>query len=175
LSDLAPLIVSLHLDGKSFSALNALRQLHFPPERNFLDAHLTLFHHLPGGEEAEVKAILAAASQIPPIELEPLEFRSLGRGVAAYYQAPALLALHQSLQKRFSPWLKPQDQQKLRPHITVQNKVLPADAAALLKNLTACFPVPAARGEGLLLSRYLGGPWELIDKFPFCGRGHSEV
>ena len=48
--DPAPLILTLKLDQASFTRLDALRQAHFPPERNWLSAHLTLFHHLPGDQ-----------------------------------------------------------------------------------------------------------------------------
>ncbi len=34
---------------------NALRREHYPPERNMLDAHLTLFHHLPPSVNDELK------------------------------------------------------------------------------------------------------------------------
>ena len=66
----APLILSLRLDAASFARLDALRRAHFPAERNHLAAHLTLFHALPGGAEAEVAANLSAlAAGTPPMPL----------------------------------------------------------------------------------------------------------
>ena len=52
--DPAPLILSAVLDGPVQRRLDALRRTHFPPHRNHLDAHVTLFHHLPGAEEDTV-------------------------------------------------------------------------------------------------------------------------
>ena len=47
-----PLILTLALDGATFAPLDALRRPHFPPERNLVPAHLTLFHALPGAERS---------------------------------------------------------------------------------------------------------------------------
>ena len=44
----APLILTLALDADSQAHFDALRKQHFPPAINYLAAHLTLFHHLPG-------------------------------------------------------------------------------------------------------------------------------
>ena len=38
-----PLIVTAQLDARAAAALGALRRRHFPPGRNDLAAHLTLF------------------------------------------------------------------------------------------------------------------------------------
>lgn len=40
-------ILTLHLDPTAQSRFEALRQRHYPPERNQIPAHLTLFHTLP--------------------------------------------------------------------------------------------------------------------------------
>jgi len=39
-----PLIVTAELAPEDFAWLDALRRHHFPPERNQLRAHLTMFH-----------------------------------------------------------------------------------------------------------------------------------
>lgn len=39
-------ILTAELDADSFDWLDRLRRDHFPPERNLLRAHLTLFHRL---------------------------------------------------------------------------------------------------------------------------------
>src|SRR5919112_1744177 len=57
----APLILSAVLDAPVQQRLDALRRAHFPPERNHLAAHVTLFHHLPGAEEDAVARALASA------------------------------------------------------------------------------------------------------------------
>jgi hypothetical protein len=39
-------ILTAEMDDDSFAWLNGLRRAHFPVERNFLPAHLTVFHRL---------------------------------------------------------------------------------------------------------------------------------
>ena len=165
--DGAPLILTLKLDAASFTRLDALRRAHFPPERNHLRAHLTLFHHLPGDRLAEVRDTLAAAADRTPVALAFPGVRSLGRGVAAEVTAPELLRLRADLAARFRTHLTPQDAQGFRPHVTVQNKVDPADARALKADLEAGWAPWEGAGEGLLLHRYRGGPWEREAEFPF--------
>jgi hypothetical protein len=53
-----PLILTLRMDERSQERFDRLRETHFPPERNYLRAHLTLFHKLPGEREAEISAYL---------------------------------------------------------------------------------------------------------------------
>jgi hypothetical protein len=75
--------------------------------------------------------------------------------------------LHRELQTTWQPALTPQDQQKLRPHVTVQNKVDPQAARALYEQLKADFVPFEATGTGLQLWAYRGGPWEAIQTFDF--------
>ena len=166
----APLILTLMLDAKSQAYFEALRQQHFPPAINYLAAHLTLFHHLPGAELAAVRARLQAVAQArPPLPLRVVGLRSLGRGVAFVLENDELRALHGQLQADFAPYLTPQDRQKLQPHITVQNKVDPAAARQLLAELQAGFAPFEAVGTGLHLWAYRGGPWESLAELPFSG------
>src|ERR1700712_5017184 len=46
--DHAPLILTLALHGEDQARFDRLRIAHFPPERNLIPAHITMFHHLPG-------------------------------------------------------------------------------------------------------------------------------
>ena len=54
------LIVTAEMGAEEFAWLDSLRRRHFPPERNQLPAHLTMFHALPPSAEGEVRARLAA-------------------------------------------------------------------------------------------------------------------
>ena len=85
-----PLILTLMLDADTQAWLDALRRAHFPPERNLVPAHVTLFHALPG---AELDSVLAAISEecrgAAPIEARIGPPRFLGRGVALAVAAPA--------------------------------------------------------------------------------------
>lgn len=50
----------------------------------------------------------------------------------------------------------------------MQNKVTPEAARRLLAELQGEFQPFTARAEGLLLWRYLGGPWERLRLFRFA-------
>ena len=163
-----PLILTLTLDAAAQVYFNDLRQRHFPPDINYLAAHLTLFHHLPGARLAAVRAHLhAVASATAPLPLRVAGLRSLGRGVAFILENDELRTLHRRLQADFAPHLTPQDQQKIQPHVTIQNKVDPTAARQLLAELQADFTPFEAVGTGLHLWAYRGGPWESIAEVPF--------
>lgn len=95
----------------------------------------------------------------------------LGRGVAFRLESPELAALRRGLAARWAAWLGAQDRQPPRPHVTVQNKVRPEAARALHAELAAGFRPFPVEGRGLLLWRYLGGPWEPVASVPFGGEG----
>ncbi|WP_046246231.1 2'-5' RNA ligase family protein [Hymenobacter terrenus] len=164
----APLILTLTLDDAAHDYFNALRRQHFPPKINYLAAHLTLFHHLPGTELAAVCEQLQTCCQTQcELPLRVTGLRSLGRGVAFTLENDELRNLHRQLQTAFAPHLKPQDQQKLQPHVTIQNKVDPAVAHQLLGQLQSDFGPFGAVGTGLHLWAYRNGPWESVAEFPF--------
>ena len=54
--------------------------------------------------------------------------------------------------------------------MTIQNKVPPREARALLGKLERDFRPHLLRIAGLGLHRYLGGPWERIETYRFRGR-----
>ncbi|MBW3618112.1 MAG: 2'-5' RNA ligase family protein [Proteobacteria bacterium] len=158
------------MDEASFDWFQALRARWFPPERNMVPAHLTLFHHLPGTELESVRASLrAACAETPPMSLAVQGPWSLGRGVAYRLNSPVLTAFRARLAGAFDPWLTPQDRGGFRPHVTVQNKADPAEARALLERLQHEFEPFEVIGEGVLLWRYLDGPWEAVDRLAFTG------
>ena len=168
----APLILTGALDPASFAVLDELRRAHFPPERNHLRAHLTLFHHLPGEEIARVRDDLAAvAASQPPCPFEVARVVRFGAGVGYALEAPALVALRAGLAERWGPWLTRQDQRPLRPHVTVQNKVASPVAEALFTRLAASFaPWPGAV-DALELWHYEGGPWRPAGRWALRGAG----
>ena len=164
----APLILTLALDEAAFHFFNQLRQEHFPAERNYLKAHLTLFHHLPGAEQSTITQYLTEVSQDqPPLSLAVSEVRSLGSGVAYRLVSQELQDLHRRLSEKWQAWLTPQDQQTLWPHVTVQNKVSKQEAQALYQQLNNAFEPFTATGTGLQLWEYQAGPWELLEVFDF--------
>jgi 2'-5' RNA ligase len=164
----APLILTLAMDERSFAFFEAQRRRHFPPGRNFIPAHLTLFHKLPGErQDAIIDDLVAVARTQARFPLHVSGVRSLGRGVAYTLRSPNLAELRQGLAARWKPWLAPQDRQKHQPHVTVQNKVDPEAARSLLAAIQVDFAPFVVTAEGLSLWRYLDGPWELLQTFAF--------
>ena len=163
-----PLILTLEMDDCSQERFDRLRELHFPRERNYLSAHLTLFHKLPGEHQAVISADLQdLCLHQTPFTLNATGLRFLGRGVAYELSSPGLSALRRDLARRWDPWLGAQDRQGFKPHVTVQNKVPPEMAQALHGQLQATFTPFEVDGLGLSLWRYLDGPWELVGRYPF--------
>ena len=159
-------VLTLRLDPDSQAFFERMRQKHFPPERNQIPAHLTLFHSLP--DSGDVAAALAAAAERETrFRISVTGLRSLGRGVAYKAASPALLRLHAELASAFADHLTPQDRQRFTPHIVIQNKATPEGARTLLAELERTFHALEADALGLDLWHYLGGPWELAQTFLF--------
>lgn len=160
------LIITLQMEEAHQIHFDALRQLYFPAHANYLDAHITLFHHLPAGEPAIIAA-LQDATQRGPLTLTVAGIVNFGKGVAYRLVSDELQILHQQLQQAFDPWLKRQDRQVLRPHITIQNKVTSFKAQQLHEALQRDFAPFEIRATGLQTWYYLRGPWKPAATFPF--------
>jgi hypothetical protein len=163
------LIVTTELGAEDFAWLDGQRRAYFPPERNQLSAHLTMFHALPPSAEAEVRRELARQTGQPPPRAEVAGLMNLGRGVAYRIVSDELEAIRRLLADCFRGLLTAQDSQGWRPHVTVQNKVEPKEAKALLAELQARFVPRPLAVSGLALHRYLGGPWERLGRWSFRG------
>lgn len=165
-----PLILTLKMDDLSQERLDRLREENFPRDRNFIPAHLTLFHKLPGEHEREViSALEEACRRQQPFSLTATGLVFMGRGVGYKLESSRLPALRRELADEWWPWLGAQDRGGFRPHVTVQNKVGPEEARALHRRLEEAFAPFGVGAEGLLLWRYLGGPWEPVGSFGFEG------
>lgn len=162
-----PLVVTLALDPQAHAWFDGLRRAHFPPERNVVPAHVTLFHALPGARREDVERGLEHAAARGPLQVDVTGLRFLGRGVAYRLRSPALAGLRASLAGAFEPWLSRQDRARYDPHVTVQNRVPPEVARALMVRLEAGFRPTTVRGIGLDLWAYLDGPWAHRARFPF--------
>lgn len=93
----------------------------------------------------------------------------LGGGVAFRIVSPGLDRIRRELTHDLHGLLGAQDSGGWRPHITIQNKVAPTVARALLMSLERDFrPRPLAI-KGLGLHRYMGGPWEDVGVWSFRG------
>jgi hypothetical protein len=164
----APIIVTALLGPEDQTWFDALRRAHFPPERNHLAAHLTMFHHLPPSIADELKRRLAEETRgvrAPEARLAP-PF-SLGRGVAYGIDSAELAAIRARLAEAFAGLLTPQDQAGWRAHVTVQNKAEPRVAKALLAELSRDYAPRSLRIAGLASWWYRGGPWEPLSRHMF--------
>lgn len=163
-------LLTLEMDGEAFVALDALRRRTYPPERNLVPAHVTLFYRLAGERAREIKAFLATiASKQRPIEIPSGELKSTERGVAIFLHSPQLAALRDELAREWSPWLDQADLRPFRPHVTIQSGVSDAEARRTRQTIAASLRPPRIRGVGLHLWRYRDGPWESERLFRFRG------
>ena len=164
----APIIVSATFGAADFHMLDALRRAHFPAERNIIDAHLTLFHHLPPGIAGELDArLMAATRRVPPPAALIDRVLMLGHGVALRVRSEGLAAIRVDLAEAFADCLIPQDRAGWNPHVTIQNKVPLAEARALHAAMSAGFVARPLAIAGIATHYYRGGPWELIKAYRF--------
>jgi hypothetical protein len=146
-----------------------LRRRHFPPERNQVPAHLTLFHHLPPGIERELGQRLKTYAAVEAPQARIVGVMDLGRGTAFRVESEELADIRYDLAEAFRGLLIPQDQAPWRPHITIQNKVEPRVAKSLQAELRARFEPRPLSIKGLASWRYMGGPWQPIRDYVFRG------
>ncbi|MFM9852204.1 MAG: 2'-5' RNA ligase family protein [Sphingomonadaceae bacterium] len=166
---IAPIIVTALFGAEDFHWLDEQRRAYFPPERNVLRAHLTMFHHLPPSCEAELLGRLRSETLAEPPRARIDSIFSLGQGVAYRVDSLALEYVRASLADAFTGMLTPQDQSPWRPHVTIQNKVKPAVAKALMTQLLIGFRERPLSITGLAAWYYRGGPWEPIAAYRFGG------
>ncbi|MCA1660639.1 MAG: 2'-5' RNA ligase family protein [Novosphingobium sp.] len=164
-----PLLVTAELPSKLFAWAEGLRRAHFPPERNKVRAHVTLFHALPPSVEGELRRMLAELARAPPPPARIVGLMPLGGGTAFEIASPELQALHAEMVERLHGVLSVQDRGRPKLHVTVQNKVPPAEAKALQAALAEAWRPDEFAFAGLSLHRYLGGRWEDAGTWPFRG------
>ncbi|TDE14823.1 2'-5' RNA ligase family protein [Dyadobacter psychrotolerans] len=161
-----PLIATFSITPATQSYFNQLRQKHFPAERNYIDAHLTLFHALPD-KPFIIQDLEEIAGDCQPFDATAQAIVSLGYGTAFKIKSPELSLLHQKLQRKWYDLLTNQDRQKRNFHITIQNKVASQVAKKLQADLTSGFEPFDFTVYGIQLWRYLDGPWEYISTIDF--------
>ncbi|EDL47976.1 2'-5' RNA ligase family protein [Erythrobacter sp. SD-21] len=167
----APLILAAELPPELHRRYTDLRTQHFPPERNYLEAHVTLFHAIPAQCEEEVRRYLARlAGEVAPVSGQVEDLMALGGGTAIRLASPDLLALRDEIAEHFRGMLTAQDQHRPRLHVTIQNKVTSKVAKALQAELSGTIEPRAFHFPGLALHAYRGGPWEFLRRFAFRGK-----
>ena len=165
-----PLIVTADFSADDFAWLEGLRRAHYPFDRNQVRAHLTMFHALPPSAEQETRRRLAEVATLAPPRATIAGLMDLGGGVAFRVVSDELDAIRDELADQLHGMLAAQDATGWRPHVTIQNKVPPKQARALLAELEQGFRPRPLGIAGLSLHRYLGGPWETLAIYKFRGR-----
>ncbi len=166
-----PFILTAELPDDIFQWADALRKNHFPPERNWLKAHVTLFHALAPSLREELRdkvSRIASIQAAPAAKISGL--LNLGRGTALAIESPGMLAIRQDIAEHFHGCLTAQDQHKPRLHITIQNKVESAAARALQNCLGPEIKPRDFRFKGLGLHLYCGPHWQSLDRWSFRGK-----
>ncbi len=161
----ASLLLTAELAAPAQGLFESLRRQHFPPERNLIPAHVSVFHTLPGEARAQIAARLRALAAERCAVTVTAPF-GLGHGVAFRLRAPGLERARALLAGDWADWLTAQDAQGYRPHVTVQNKVPVAEAQATLARLQRGFVPFETEAVAWRLWRYLGGPWEALETVP---------
>ncbi len=169
-----PFIVTASLPQDVFAWADRLRREHFPPERNHLHAHVTLFHSFAPSLLEELKMVLPQiAGEYSKVPAQITGLMDLGKGTAIRLHSPGMLALRQLVAEHFHGALTDQDLHEPRLHITIQNKVSKEEARALQAGLEKQIEPRHFDFSGLELHRYLGGPWEQVRNFPFRGKARA--
>ena len=166
----APLIICADFAPADLARLDALRRAHFPPERNVLPAHLTMFHALPPSTLDDARRQLAHHASGGPPRAFLAGLMNLGSGVAFRVASDDLDAIRGDIADHFHGALTAQDAHGWRPHVTIQNKVTSSVARALMIELERGFRERQLGIAALSLHCYLGGPWERVARYPFRGK-----
>lgn len=165
----APLLVTAELPDDVLAWADALRRAHYPPDRNRLRAHVTLFHALPPSVEEELVEVLRTLARAAPPPARIAALMKLGTGTALAVDSPAMVDLHGAIAERMHGLLTRQDAQPLRLHVTIQNKVTTQAARALQAELGEQLRPVSFRFRGFGLYAWEDGLWRPIRVVPFRG------
>ncbi len=167
----APFIVTAELPRDVFAWADALRRAHYPSERNKLAAHVTLFHSFAPSLREELRRTLgrfAGEFARPDARIDGL--MPLGSGTALAIHSPAMLAIREAIAEHFHGALTAQDSHAPRLHITIQNKVTPAVAKALQRELSATLQPRRFAFTALGLHVYRETHWDSLGIWSFRGK-----
>lgn len=165
----APLLVTAELPSDILAWTDALRRAHYPPERNRLRAHVTLFHALPPSVEEELLQVLSELARAPAPQARIDGLMKLDRGTALAVESPGMVELHGLIADRMHGLLSNQDTRPLRLHVTIQNKVASQHARALQAALAPELKPASFRFRGFGLYAWEEGLWRPIRVIAFRG------
>jgi len=166
-----PFIVTAVLPPDIQSWAEGLRREHFPPERNHLHAHVTMFHAFAPSLLDELKDFLPdIAREFAPPQGRIAGLMDLGKGTAIALESEELLRLRALIADHFHGSLTDQDLHEPRLHITIQNKVTKEEARELQASLAPGIEPRDFAFPAIDLHRYEGGPWTHVKRMAFRGK-----
>ncbi|KAF5659553.1 hypothetical protein FHETE_9337 [Fusarium heterosporum] len=124
-------ILTLFTDKRHHEAMTALRRQWFPSRILKVDAHITLFHALPGSKLPELKediTALAASTERFEIAVNDKNVFEMGKGVGINVSnhdnaQKKAAGIRSELRNKWEPFLSDQDRrEKWRGHYTIMNK-----------------------------------------------------
>lgn len=166
----ARLLVTAELPPDVLTWADALRREYYPPGRMRLGAHVTLFHALPPSAEETVRRALGDLARSPSPEARICGLMDLDEGTAFAIDSEDVVAVHRELGERLFGFVQQKDNHRLRPHITVQNKVSLGEARKLQRLLSATFAPRAFRFRGFGLYKWRDELWRQEHVYAFRGQ-----
>ncbi|KAI1339470.1 hypothetical protein F5Y15DRAFT_415875 [Xylariaceae sp. FL0016] len=170
-------VLTLETDPHLQRTMSALRGRYFPRRRLKVDAHITLFHALPGAHLPAIAADIAsvAAATVPfgvTAETEtPFRMRR-GVGVRVAGLGPAA-RVREELRGRWGvgghAWLSDQDEGRWRGHYTLVNKCDDEEVLGACESEVKGLGVLKGRAVGLGLWAYERGYWKGVESWEFAG------
>ena len=158
------LIITLKIDEASQVFFDEQRNTHFPAHANFVPAHITLFHKLPGSNII-IENGLAAFAKLSSFELLITNIIVQKTSVAYSIESEILQHLYAQMQKTFDPYLISNDRKILTPHITIQNKVTAYKAYKTHALLMKDFKPFVVQALGFTSWYYVKNYWEKKEEY----------
>lgn len=151
-----------------------MRKKYFPPKLNKLDAHLTLFHALPGSklEDEILPALQEVADSTSKFQLlasSPFKLRKgIAIGVPKSHGGDDARNVHTQLKSRWHDFLSDQDAGGFAAHYTIMNKVDDSKQVdQAFQDVEDQWRPCRGTVEGLSLWRYDRGYWQWQQNFGF--------
>jgi len=167
-------VLTFLTDQKHHQTMTELRKRYFPPRLNKLDAHLTMFHALPGSklEEAVIPTLEQTAGsteQFHVLAATPFKLRKgIAIGVPKGAGGDTARSVHAQLKRDWQPFLSDQDAGGFAAHYTIMNKVDDEkEVNRAFDQVEGSFRACGGTIEGVTLWRYDRGHWEWFRDFKF--------
>ncbi|GAB7350456.1 hypothetical protein MBLNU459_g1059t1 [Dothideomycetes sp. NU459] len=170
-------VLTLLTDAKHHQTLTSMRKRYFPPRLNKLDAHITLFHALPGSKLDEaIKPTLRDVSQkTPPFSILAAKPFRLNKGIAIGIPKSQggddARKVHAQLKEAWVDFLSQQDAGGFAAHYTIMNKVDDQkEVQRAFEEVDGQWTGCQGTVQGLSLFRYDTGHWVHAENFHFTGK-----